>query len=394
MARIVLVEDSATTRELLVGTLRAEGHAVEPFDEAEAALATVQRDPPDLLVTDVVLPGMSGIQLVEAVRARHQRLALPIVIVSSLEETDEVARGYAAGADDYLLKPLQPAELSARVRVLLARREHARAAAPEEPRWRRYELLEQLGRGEWVMIHRARRRGDGLEVVLKAVTPGAPGAQTLRLLAEAELLRSLGEVPNLVRVRDVGQDGGSAYYAMQWVPGETLAARLEREGALAPGAAARVGGDLAGALSGLAEERVVHGDVKPTNTVVTEEQGVVLIDFGLAHRSGQEADHGGTLLYVAPEVLRGAPSEPASDVYGLGVLLFETLSGTLPFDARGDQLAAQKIDGAPPDLGALLARDVPPGLIAVVESCLEDTPDNRPSAAEVGLALLPYRGGS
>jgi DNA-binding response OmpR family regulator len=395
MASVVVVEDSVTLRERLRQVLVEAGHAVRAFGDAEQALDSVRETPPDLMISDVVLPGMSGIALVKAVREVHDRLDLPVIIVSSLETTEEVTRGYAAGADDYLLKPVQSVELLTRIRVLLGRRDHARSAvaSAEGDHWERYERLELLGRGEAATIHRARRRGDGLEVVLKAVTPDAPEGVTRLLLSEAELLRSLGELPSIVRVRDVGQDGGCAYYAMQWVPGETLRARIEHEGPLSVARSARIVRGLSQALAALGQHQVVHGDVKPSNVVVTEGDGVVLIDFGLARRVGAPfMGHAGTLAYMAPEILRGEGGEPPSDVYALGVLFFESLTGGFPYAAHGDELAALKIEGAPADLSPLLERDVPPGLVAALEGCLHTNPDRRASAEQLVSALLPYQG--
>lgn len=393
MARIYLVEDSVTLREGLRRALEAGGHEVAAFETAEGALAAVRDQAPELLVTDVVLPGMSGIALVESVRERHSRLELPVVVVSSLESSDEVSAGYAAGADDYLLKPVSEPELRARVSVLLKRRSHAQAEASPEERWSRYERVALLGRGEGATIHRARRRGDGLDVVLKAVTPHASDEVVQRLLAEAELLRELSDVPGVVRIRDVGQDGGCAYYAMRWVPGQTLRERLDQrpQGRLPSRDAARIARGLGRSLAALAEAGVIHGDIKPSNLVLTEgKDDTVLIDFGQAYLASSPARRGGTLAYMAPELVRGHGGSPQSDLYALGVVLHESLSGRLPYEAKGEDLAALKVEGTPPDLSPLLALDPGPGLIALVETCLDPEPEARGSAAELVKALLSY----
>ncbi|MCO5169734.1 MAG: response regulator [Planctomycetes bacterium] len=388
MALIYVVEDSPAQRELVRAALEPLGHELRVFPDGRAARQAIREAPPDLLVADIVLPGVSGLELCQEVRERHRRLELPVVLVSSLDQVDDLARGYEAGADDYLVKPVDPGELRRKTQLLLDRR--AQRSQPTSG-WTRYALLGPVGKGQTAAITRARRKGDGLEVALKASPPGAGREAVDRLLAEAELLRSLEGVPGVVRVRDVGSDGGATYYAMDLVDGETLRARLDR-GVLPPAEAAAIGRGLATTLAGLARAGVVHGDVKPDNVLLAP-GGPVLVDFGLARRVGEPAPSavGGTLTHLAPEVVRGAPASPASDLYALGVVLFEALCGRLPYAASGADLAASKVEGAPPDLEPLLALDVAPGLVAVVEEALATTPEGRaPDAEAVAAALLPY----
>lgn len=393
MALIYAVEDSPAQRDLIRAALEPLGHELRLFADGRSALDAIRQASPDLLVADLVLPGLNGLDLCQEVRERHRRLELPIIVVSSLDQMEDLARGYEAGADDYLVKPVDGVELRRKAQLLLERRAQRTQTGPT---WTRYQLLGQLGKGQTAVIHRARRKDDGLVLALKASTPGAGAEAIKRLLDEAELLRTLEQVPGIVRVRDVGSDGGATYYAMDLVPGETLRARLDRHGRLPPAEAAAIGRVLAGALAGLARAGVVHGDVKPENVVLAP-GGPVLVDFGLARRVGEpapaatSASRGGTLTHLAPEVVRGAPATPQSDVYALGVVLFEALSGRLPSGATGAELARQKVEGAPTDLGPLLALDLAPGLVAVVEEAIVADPAARTQGAEaVATALLPY----
>lgn len=393
MGLIYVVEDSPAQRELLRATLAPLGHEVRTFADGQAARAAIKEAAPDLLVADIVLPGLSGLELCQEVRERHRRLELPVLLVSSLDQVEDLSRGYEAGADEYLLKPVDAAELRRKAQLLLDRRARRQGSAPQ---WTRYELLGTLGKGQTATIWRARRKEDGLVLALKVLPAVAGREAAARLLAEAELLRALDDLPGVVGIRDAGSDGGSTYYAMDLVPGETLRARLDRLGRLPVREAARVGRALALCLAGLARRGVIHGDVKPSNVVLGQGEGggagVTLIDFGLARRVGDAAPRaGGTLTHLAPEVVRGGPPTPRSDVYALGVTLCEALSGGLTHGASGADLAALKVEGVGPDLAPLLDLDLPPGLVAAVEEAVAPDPALRTrDADDLAKALLPY----
>jgi serine/threonine protein kinase len=385
---IYIVEDSPAQRELLRAALAPLGHELRLFPDGRAAREALHKQAPDLLVADIVLPGLSGLELTQEARERHRRLELPVILVSSLDQMDDLARGYEAGADDYIVKPIDPTELRRKAQLMLDRR----AQRTQPTTATRYQLLGPLGKGQMATIYRARRRDDGLVLALKTAPQGSPPDAVGRLLAEAELLRSLEDVPGVVRVRDVGLDGGATYYAMELVPGETLRARLDRAGRLPLVEVAQIGRALATTLVGLRRDDVVHGDLKPENILLSP-AGPVLIDFGLARRQGEPAPpaRGGTLTHLAPEVVRGAPATPASDVYALGVILFEALCGRLPYEVNGEALASLKVEGAPPDLEPLLGQDVPPGFVALIEEALAVDPAHRTHDADaVATALLPY----
>ena len=382
-ALIYLVEDSPATREQLRRGLQPLGAELELFERAEDCLAAVAERCPDLVVTDVVLPGISGVELCAKLRESHERIRLPVIVVSSREGLDDVAKAYEAGADDYLPKPVNLHELRDRVTLFLRRKSNA-----EGPPWERYTITGELGRNAQAVTLRARRKDDDTPCVLKALTPAAPQEAIDRLLAEAELLRSLGEVMGVVGVRDVGSDGGRTYYAMDLIEGETLAERLAR-GPLPAPEAARVCRQIAGTLSHLAAKGVIHGDLKPSN-VVLGPSGPILIDFGLAGRQGGE--RGGTLAYVAPEVMRGAHTSERSDLYALGVMLYEALCGRRPYAETGERLTALKLEGRPPDLSYLVRElHLSPGLIALIEEALEPDPERRTvNATGFAVGLLPY----
>jgi serine/threonine-protein kinase len=203
--------------------------------------------------------------------------------------------------------------------------------------------------------------------------------------------------PNIAAVHDydeaVRPEGSVApFVVMELLAGETLAARLVH-GPLPWREAAEIGAAVAGALTAAHASGVVHRDVKPGNVMLTP-TGVKILDFGISAVTGEPDDDEtgatfGTPAYVAPERLDGKPAEPATDVYGLGVLLFEMVTGQPPYPVdTWEELTQARAGGA-----AVLPASLPPAFRELVARCLVDEPDRRPTAAEVGetLATLAER---
>jgi len=188
--------------------------------------------------------------------------------------------------------------------------------------------------------------------------------------------------PNIVACLDTGTDGDQPYLVMDLVDGEDLAARLKRGGRLSSSGAARVGLDVARAL-GVAHVRgIVHRDVKPGNILLASDGRAMVTDFGIARLAADaEAVKPGTTLgsvhYFSPEQARGATTTPASDVYGLGLVLFEALTGARAFSGETtDAIALARIDAAAPSPKAIRP-EVPAELDAVVRRALAPDPADR-----------------
>ncbi len=198
----------------------------------------------------------------------------------------------------------------------------------------RFELVRELGRGGFGVVWEARDRELGRSVALKAVWAGArAGLREERLLREAEAAARLSH-PNIVTLFDVGRAEQGPYLVLELLRGETLAERLDR-GPLPVPEAVRVGLEVAKALAHAHAGGVVHRDLKPGNVFLCQDGRVKVLDFGLAHAFGRRRQDGGTPAYMAPEQMAGAPEDERTDVFALGVMLFEMLSGKLPFpDAK------------------------------------------------------------
>jgi serine/threonine protein kinase len=250
-----------------------------------------------------------------------------------------------------------------------------------------FRLEERLGAGGMGIVFRARRQPDGADVALKVLREELGGDDVFRRRFEHEA-RSAAEVrnPNLVAVLEAGEAGGRHYLASEFVPGRTLDDRIRADGALPLADAAQVVGQVASALDALHAAGVVHRDVKASNVLLRDDGTAMLTDFGLAKGEAytvltQPGQVLGTLDYLAPELIRGDDATPASDVYALGCLAYECVTGTTPFGGRSIfQIGLAHLDEAPPD-PASTRPDCPPRLAEAVLSALAKEPEHRPVPA-------------
>src|ERR1051325_7883024 len=207
-----------------------------------------------------------------------------------------------------------------------------------------YQIHEMLGAGGMGVVYRAHDRQLHRFVALKVVAEGEHVSENSRqrLLREGRAAAALNH-PHICTVYEVGEAEGQTYIAMELVEGRTLGA-LIGTGGLPVETVIRYGAQIADALAHAHERGVVHRDLKSANVIVTPEGRAKVLDFGLAKRGAvdnasaenddtatQEGTIAGTFAYMAPEVLRGEPADPRSDLWALGVMLHEAVSGRLPF---------------------------------------------------------------
>ncbi len=221
----------------------------------------------------------------------------------------------------------------------------------------RFELVRELGRGGFGVVWEARDRELLRRVAFKAVRAGRQrDVNEERLLLEAEAAARLTH-PNIVTLFDVGRSEHGPYLVLELLEGRTLGARLA-DGALAVREAVRIGVEVAKGLAHAHAHGVVHRDLKPENVFLCDDGRVKVLDFGLAHAFGRRRADGGTPAYMAPEQVAGAPEDERTDVFALGVLLYQMISGDLPFaeGASGRWRAAPRLVVAEdPELGDLVA---------------------------------------
>ncbi len=241
-----------------------------------------------------------------------------------------------------------------------------------------YEILGELGRGGMGVVFKAKQHGLNRLVALKMVLGGpyADPAARARFLVEAESVAAL-EHPHVVRVFAFGEHAGHPFLAMEFLPAGTLADRVKADGPLPAREAAELVAQLAEAVAHAHARGVIHRDIKPSNVLLTDDGEPRLTDFGLAKvgRSDMTATGAviGTPAYMSPEQAAGKTKEigTGSDIYSLGAVLYDLLTGRPPFHGDSVAVTLQKVIAEEPTAPRKLLSTVPPELETICVTCLQ-----------------------
>ena len=264
----------------------------------------------------------------------------------------------------------------------------------------KYDIIEELGRGGMGVVYKAEDAKLKRTIAIKFMSSlllGEPDYEK-RFLREAQTASALNH-PHICTIYEIGEEGGTPYIAMEYVAGRSLG-EITRSESIPLKDVVSYGIQIAGALQYAHEHGIIHRDLKTANVIITPERGTKILDFGLAKRlenkAPGEAGHSkmsmteagsfvGTMPYSAPEVFQGKPANARSDIWSLGVMLYEMTAGKLPFDG---QTAFELTSAILRDRPASLPSRVPAGLSAVVMKCLEKDPESRfQHASEIRAAL-------
>jgi tRNA A-37 threonylcarbamoyl transferase component Bud32 len=256
----------------------------------------------------------------------------------------------------------------------------------------RYRAVRRIDAGGMGEIWEADDTLLGRRVAVKVLAAELAGDRVAvrRFRREARATAKLAH-PNVTRVFDF-VDGQAPFLVLELLEGQTLAERLRRGGAVPPVEAARIAAAVADSLDAAHRAGIVHRDVKPSNIMLTPSGEVKVMDFGIAAAWEVHSTTGQQLLatasYVAPERVADGRASPSADIYSLGVMLYEMLTGRLPFvAATAEQIIRAHLETAPQPVRAL-APWVPPGIAAACEAALAKNPAGRPASAGALAARL------
>lgn len=253
----------------------------------------------------------------------------------------------------------------------------------------RYELVERIGDGGMAEVYRAHDKMLDRFVAIKILHPQFTSDESFvtRFRREAQGAAKLSH-PNIVSIYDVGSCEGKHYIVMEYIKGETLKDKINREGPLPLDVTLKIVQEIAGALENAHANHLVHCDIKPHNILINEAGHVKVADFGIARAtSSSTITYTGSIVgsvhYFSPEQAKGHTISPKSDIYSLGVVMYEMLTGKVPFTGETAVSIAIKHLQEAPIAPHELRPDIPPLVEAIVLKAMDKNPDNRFSSTEL-----------
>jgi serine/threonine-protein kinase len=257
----------------------------------------------------------------------------------------------------------------------------------------RYRIVALLGKGGMGEVYRADDLKLGQAVALKFLPEGLPeaGPALARFHREVRLARQVSH-PNVCRVFDIGEAEGRSFLTMEYVDGEDLASLLRRIGRLPADKGLEIARQSCAGLAAAHEHGIIHRDLKPANIMLDGRGRVRITDFGLAGLAAEleEGDaHAGTPAYMSPEQFAGGELSPKSDLYSLGLVLYEIFTGKRPFDTSSPEVMARLRDKSTPTAPSQYLKELDPLIERVILRCLEKDPGKRPASALQVAAALP-----
>jgi serine/threonine protein kinase/CheY-like chemotaxis protein len=403
--RLLVVDDNEMNRDTMSRQLERAGYEVATAEEGIKALEMIDAQSFDLVLLDVMMPGLTGIELLKIVRADRPANELPIIMATARDKSENMVEALSLGANDYVTKPLDFPVVLARIEAHL-KMKHAAAAAkaavpvqtsaviePGAVLAGKYRLESKIGSGAFGAVFKATHLQLANKVAVKVLQSNmVPTQEALARFQREGVSACRIQHPNAVSILDFGvTDKGVAYLAMELLQGHSLAEEIQKRAPFSPRRCAEILAPLCDVLSEAHAANIIHRDIKPANVFLHHGRAgevVKVLDFGIAKLlddGGTELTVEGSLVgtpaYMAPERLSSQPYDGRSDVYSVGILLYEMLCGQPPFKSKDLMAVAMMQMTQEPRPARELNSSIPPAVEAVVMETLSKDPGRRPTPA-------------
>ncbi len=388
---ILIVDDNAYNLEVLSRRLERRGYQVTCVENGTEALTLIHEGKLDLVLLDIMMPGMSGLEVLAEARRSFSKMTLPIIMVTSKGESEDVVQALNQGANDYIMKPIDFPVALARIQAQISQKQEVNRYTKTKITYSLnqgddfgdYTLREKIGQGGMGAVYKAYDPGLDRVVALKVILPGneLTKAQIERFTREARAIAKIRH-PNIITVYDIGENP-QYFFTMDLIEGENLSQRI-KAGPLDVQTTIEVSAKMASALDAAHAKGIVHRDLKPSNIMLDRFCEPHLMDFGLAKLESEEeqitrtGDLLGTPEYMAPEQVDPSFGEVnhRSDVYALGSILYEMLTGKPPFVGTPIRVLWQKLNESPQRPSAINPQ-VPPELDEICLRAMARDPEDR-----------------
>jgi len=410
---LLVVDDNEMSRDMLSRRLERKGYQVRVAEDGEKALVIVEKETIDLVLLDIMMPGIDGVEVLKILRRKHSQVQLPVIMATAKADSEAMIEALDNGANDYIIKPLNFKVVLARVQTHLRTKGASPAPRSGEPTIAelgpgvvlagKYRLQDPIGAGTFGAVHRAVHVDLDHQVAVKILQPSiTANDEALKRFRLEGVAACKVRHPNAVAVSDFGvTDTGVAYLVMELLEGTSLENEIHDQGRLSPRRCLEILEPVCNVLVDAHDAGLVHRDIKPGNIFLhrsSHGEQVKVLDFGIAKLVGEAVTQEnltaegwvlGTPAYMAPERISSTELTDRADVYSLGIMLFEMLTGKQPFTAANRDpmsMIMMHVNNAAPTLRSV-APELPEVLEDVVARAVCKDPAERTGARQLAASL-------